>query len=105
MACEIHHNEIGTRFYITINHCTDTGYLDITNATLKQINFKKPSDTLISRSASILGDGSAESGVMYYDTLAGDLDEVGIWKMQAKIATASGTYYTDIYNFKVHPNL
>lgn len=105
MTCEIHQNEIGTRFYVTINHCTDTGYLNVLDANLRQFIFKKPSDTVVTKTASILNDGSAESGVVYYDFLAGDLDEAGVWKMQAKVSNVSGTYYTDIYNFKVHPNL
>ena len=51
-------------------------------------------------------DGSSTSGVMHYMTVAGDLDEVGFWKLQAKIEFASaGTFYTDINTFQVHSNL
>jgi hypothetical protein len=103
MAGEIHQNDVGTRFLITVK---DNGEpLDISDAILRQINFRKPSDIVINRPASILGDGSALSGVMYYDTVVGDLDEVGYYKLQGVIGFASGTYYTDIYGFKVHCNL
>ena len=42
---------------------------------------------------------------MFYDTVAGDLDEAGVYKMQAKVIIPSGTFYTDIYTFKVYNNL
>lgn len=105
MACEIHQNDIGTRFQVTIKDCGGTDAIDVSNAIYRQFTFRKPSDVLMTRTASIFGDGSATSGVVYYDTVAGDLDEVGMYKLQAKISFASGTYYTDIYTFKVHCNL
>lgn len=103
MSCQIHEYDIGTRFSITVQDCDNP--VDISNASYRQLTFRKPSDTLVVKIASILNDGSAASGYMYYDTIAGDLDEVGMWKMQAKIALPSGTYYTDVYSFKVHCNL
>lgn len=103
MASEIHQYDIGTRFLITVKD--DDEFVDISNAAYRQLTFRKPSDTSVAKIASIFGDGSATSGVMYYDTIAGDLDEVGIWKMQGKIELPSGTYYTNIYSFKVHCNL
>ena len=36
---------------------------------------------------------------------SGDLDEAGVYKLQAKVVIPSGTYYTDIYTFKVHSNI
>jgi hypothetical protein len=42
---------------------------------------------------------------MHYDSVAGDLDEAGVYKLQAKVVIPSGTYYTDIYTFKVHSNI
>jgi hypothetical protein len=105
MACEIHQDDIGTRFQITIRECNGTDTIDVSTALYRQLTFRKPSDTLVTRTASIFNDGSATSGVIYYDSVAGDLDEVGNYKLQAKISFASGTYYTDIYTFKVHCNL
>jgi hypothetical protein len=103
MPSEIHQYDIGTRFLITVKD--DDEFVDISNASYRQLSFRKPSDTVVVKIASVFNDGSAVSGVMYYDTIGGDLDEVGIWKMQGKIALPSGTYYTDIYSFKVHCNL
>jgi len=104
MASEIHQNDIGTRFLITVK---DDGNLvnisGVDGSTIHEINFRKPSDTIITRNASLQDFGI--SGVMFYDTLAGDLDEAGLYKLQAKVTVPSGTYYTDIYTFKVHSNI
>ena len=101
MASEIHLDDIGTRFLVTIKD--DGNLVNVSGATIKQFNFKKPSDTVINRSATLVDAGI--SGVLYYDAVAGDLDEAGHYKLQAKVAIPSGTYYTDIHTFKVHCNL
>lgn len=105
MSCEIHVDDIGTRFQMTVKDCDDNSGVDISSALAREIRIRKPSDTLIYRSASVFDDGSALSGVMYYDTIAGDLDEVGTYKLQGKISIGSGVYYTSIYTFKVNCNL
>jgi hypothetical protein len=103
MASEIHQDDIGTRFLVTVKD--DGVAVNLTSATLKQLNFRKPDDSVLNRTASGLGGGSESSGIMYYDTVAGDLDAVGVYKMQGKVTIPSGTFYTDIYTFKVHSNL
>jgi len=104
MASEIHQDDIGTRFLITVK---DDGNLvnisGVGGSTIHQISFRKPSDAVINRNATLQDFGI--SGVMYYDTLAGDLDEAGLYKLQAKVVVPSGTYYTDIHSFKVHSNI
>jgi hypothetical protein len=103
MASEIHVDDIGTRFLVTVKDGTST--VDLSSASALQIDFRKPSDTIINRTGSKIGDGSSTSGVMYYDSVDGDLDEVGNYKLQGKVTLTSGTYYTDIHTFKVHCNL
>jgi len=104
MASEIHQDDVGTRFLITVK---DDGSLvnisGVSGGSIHQVSFKKPSDTVINRNATLQDYGI--SGVMYYDTVAGDLDEAGLYKLQAKVVVPSGTYYTDIYSFKVHSNI
>ena len=102
MASEIHQYDIGTRFLITVK---DDGVAVDVSSGVRQINIRKPDDTTLNKVGAIISSGSASSGIMYYDTIAGDLDEVGHYKLQAKVAIPSGTYYTDIYTFKVHCNL
>ena len=101
MASEIHLDDIGTRFLVTIKD--DGNLVKVSGATIKQFNFKKPTYTFKNRSATLVDAGI--SGVLYYDAVAGDLDEAGHYKLQAKVAIPSGTYYTDIHTFKVHCNL
>ena len=101
MASEIHVDDIGTRFSLTIQE-SGSG-VDVSSASTISVIFRKPDDEVIVRSGVKLTDGT--DGKVYYDTVAGDLDEAGHYKLQAKIVLASGTYYTDIYDFKTHCNL
>jgi len=104
MASEIHKDDVGTRFLITVK---DDGSLvnisGVSGGSVHQVSFRKPSDSIIERNATLQDYGI--SGVMYYDTVAGDLDEAGVYKLQAKVIIPSGTYYTDLYTFKVHSNI
>jgi len=105
MASEIHKDDIGTRFLLTVKDGLD--FVNISGAIALQVDFRKPSDTIINRSALRLDDGSSVSGVMYYDAVAGDLDETGKYKLQGKVYLdgGSGTFYTDIHTFQVYCNL
>ena len=102
MASEIHKDDVGTRFLMTVKD--DGSTVNISGATIKLVIFKKPSDTVVYRTASGIND-QMSSGIMFYDSVAGDLDEAGHYKLQAKVALPSGTYYTDIHTIKVHCNL
>jgi len=101
MASEIHVNDIGTRFLATIKD--DNVTVDISTASSITMIFKKPDDEVIYRSGILYTNGT--DGKVYYDAVAGDLDEAGHYKLQGRVALSSGTYYTDIYNFQVHCNL
>jgi len=104
MPSEIHQNDIGTRFLLTVKDGSDL--VNISGAVGLQVDFRKPSDTLVSRVARRFNDGSSVSGIMYYDAVVGDLDEVGKYKLQGKVFLGgSGTFYTDIHTFQVHCNL
>ena len=103
MPSEIHQNDIGTRFLMTVKD--DSDLVNISGALSLRVDIRKPSDTIINRSALRFNDGSALSGVMYYDTVSGDLDEIGNYKLQGLVTLPSGTYHTDIHTFKVHCNL
>lgn len=103
MPSEIHKDDIGTRFRLTVKDGADL--VNISGALSLRVDIRKPDDSVINRTASRFDDGSALSGVMYYDTVAGDLDEAGNYKLQGVVALPSGTYHTDIHSFKVHCNL
>ena len=101
MASEIHVNDVGTKFLATIKD--DGTVVDISSATSITMIFKKPDDEVVQKTGTLNGDGT--DGKVYYTTIAGDLDEAGLYKLQAKVVLSTGTYYTDIYSFKVHCNL
>lgn len=101
MSSEIHVDDVGTRFLLTIKD--DGEVVDISQASSISIIFKKPDDTAMYRPGTVLSDGM--DGIAYYDTIAGDLDNAGLYKLQARVALPSGTYYTDIHSFQVHCNL
>lgn len=101
MPSEIHVNDIGTRFLATIQ---DNGtVVDISSASQIQMIFRRPNDEVFYRVGSLLTSGI--DGKVYYDTVSGDLSNVGMHKLQAKVYLPSGTYYTDIYSFQVNCNL
>ena len=104
MASEIHKDDVGTRFLITVKDDGDLVNISgVSGGSIHQVSFRKPSDTIIERNATLQDYGV--SGVMFYDSVAGDLDEAGVYKLQAKVIIPSGTYYTDLYTFKVHSNI
>ena len=100
-ANEIHLNDIGTQFVLTVKDGSSA--VDISGATTKQIIIQKPSGTKITASTTFSTDGT--DGKMYYTTVADDLDEAGSYKLQGKVIISDGTFYTDITTFKVHRNL
>jgi hypothetical protein len=101
MASEIHLNDIGTRFLATIK---DNGtVVSVSGAPYINFIFKKPDDSSFNRTANIYTNGL--DGKIYYDTVAGDLDQAGLYKLQGKVVLVNGTFYTDIYTFQVYNNL
>tara|TARA_B100001564_G_scaffold249892_1_gene212237 strand:+ start:1629 stop:1940 length:312 start_codon:yes stop_codon:yes gene_type:complete len=100
MASEIHVNDVGTRFLITIKE--DDVVVDITNATTIAIYIARPDDSMLARTGTV---SDAVNGQLYYDIQAGDLNEAGHYKLQARVTLNTGTYYTSIYNFQAHCNV
>ena len=100
-ANEIHLNDIGTQFLLTVTDGSTA--VNISSATTKQITIKKPSGTSITADTAFDSDGT--DGKMSYTTVADDLDETGSYKLQGKVVISDGTFYTDITTFKVHRNL
>ena len=101
-ANEIHMNDVGTKFLVTVTDGSSA--VDISSASsTKQIIIKKPSGTKMEKAAVFNSDGV--DGKMYYNIASDDLDEAGSYKLQGKVVISDGTFYTDITTFKVHRNL
>ena len=108
MACseeELHYNDIGTVFLITMNDCVSgtSTVLDISGASSLEIILKSPSGVSSTKTASLNTDGT--DGKMKYTTEDGDLNEVGTWRIQAKAAFGSSIFRSNIKTFKVYENL
>jgi len=107
MSCseeEVHFNDIGTSFLVTINDCVSGSKtpLDLTGASDLKLIFKAPSGVRFERPAIYDTDGS--DGKIKYFTVDGDLNEVGTWRLQAYIVLG-GTWRSDVGTFKVYENL
>ncbi len=111
MACateEIHLNDIGTVFELTVNECNNTTgineVVDISSASSIVLYFLKPDkSTTLTKTATFSTDGT--DGKIRYLSETGDLDATGTWKIQGQVQLPTGTWSTDIHSFKVWPNL
>lgn len=104
MTCEsqIHVGNKNVDFIITITE--DCLPIDISAATVKLIYFTKPDRSVIVKTALFVTDGT--DGQIHYSTVDGDLDQPGLWKIQAYIELGSGSAYSSIIKtFKVFCNL
>tara|TARA_Y100001938_G_scaffold140913_1_gene209876 strand:- start:242 stop:571 length:330 start_codon:yes stop_codon:yes gene_type:complete len=99
-------NDVGVVFVVTIKNCdngTATAY-NIASSTVRQIILKSPNGVTSTKTAVFNSDGT--DGVIKYTTVSGDLNEVGTWRLQARVAFGSTyDYKTDIETFKVYENL
>lgn len=101
-----HVGDIGTVLLATISDTDSSGGTsaeDVSSATTMQIKLRKPSGTVLTKTASFYTDGT--DGKIKYVTESGDLDEVGVWYIQALVVVSDGTFSTNSVSFKVHENL
>ncbi len=101
MSSEIHVNDIGTEFRITIKD--DGVVVNLTTASLLQIIFEKPDGSILTVSAAFYTDGS--DGIIKYNAVSGDLDQAGLYKIQANIEIGSSRYKSSHSSFKVYCNI
>lgn len=98
---ENHLGDIGTVFLATIKD--GTVVVDVSTATTQELLFKPPNGAVKTRVTVFDDDGV--DGKIKYITVADDLDEVGVWKIQAHIILPSGEWNSDIGSFEVFSNL
>jgi hypothetical protein len=100
-ANEIHLEDIGTVFEVTL--MDGDVIVDLTGASVQSIVFLLPDKSTLQKTSVFKTDGS--DGIIQYVTIADDLSQVGKWKLQAVVQLATGTWSSDISEFKVHDNL
>ena len=104
MACEIHLNDIGTAFQLTIYDCqVPPVIIDISSASVKEVKFRRPNYTSFTKTGTFVTDGT--DGQVEYITLDLDLDAEGTWEIQAKVTLPTGTWSSDIQTFEVKGNI
>lgn len=72
---------------------------DISAATARSIEVRKPSGATASWSAVAEGNTSIK-----FTTLGDSLDQPGDWRLQARVVTPSGTWRGEAVTLTVHPN-
>ncbi len=72
--------DIGTRLRTTLN-------VDITGYTLIEYKIEKPSGAILTKTCSV---ENVANGIVYYDTVADDLDEIGTYSIQVQITFTGG---------------
>ena len=75
--------DIGTRIRITLN-------TSIAGLSTQQFFIKKPSGAIVTKTAVV---EDASDGILYYDTISGDFNEIGKYMVQAKLTFASGNIF------------
>lgn len=100
-ADEIHVDDIGVRFTVTIKDGEDI--VDVSSASLKQLLFQRPNGSILTKTASLFSDGT--DGIIIYTTTSGDLSEAGNWKLQGYVEFGSSHYHSDVVTFRVHRNI
>jgi hypothetical protein len=99
---EVHQNDIGTDIVITVKD--ENGVVvDISTASVLSIIMQKPNNTKVTKTAAKVGTGT--DGKMHYVTLINDLDQAGIWTLQAYVEITAGKWYSDYQSMIVYPNL
>lgn len=100
--CYIQKNDVGLAIRVTIKDQDDI-VVDVSGATTKELIFKKPDDSIVTKTASFYTDGT--DGVIQYVTESNFLDTAGIWSVQGHIVLAGGEWKTTIDEFSVNKNL
>lgn len=99
---ELHLYDYGTILKINVVDSAGNSQ-SVLGATNILFLLEKPNESVITRSGVLTTDGS--DGLIQYTVASGDLDIAGIWSIQGRVITPSGSYSTSISEFRVDKNL
>lgn len=103
-ADEIHKGDTGTEITATIYDGTTVVDLSGINTSTGRLFYLQDSNGNVSTlTASIVGSGT--SGGLIFTSASGTFATSGTYKLQAVITFSGKTFSSDVYTFKVHPNL
>lgn len=98
---EIHVNDIGTQIKVTVKDGVNV--VDLSSASSIKIILHPPSGSNLEKTGSLFTDGT--DGIVYYNTISGDINQVGKWKLQVFVDFGSTEFYSDIHTFQVYRNI
>ncbi len=103
---EIHIGDIGTNFEISlVDDSVDPPIaVDLTGATILELIFRRADDSILTKTAAVVGDATA-GVIQYITTAASDLNSEGTYRIQAKVVLPSGTWRSERSKFRVHGNI
>ena len=100
---DIHVGDIGTQFKLTVKRQDGTIMDDLGDASLIQMKFGKPDNSVITRTAALFTDGT--DGIVVYESVSGDIDQSGRWRMQVVIEIGGAHWSSEAIKFRVDPNV
>lgn len=101
MYAKIHRGD--TPDFVHIMRDDNDIVVDISSPVTLIMFLKKPDGTILTRTASLVGDGT--DGKMHYQVLTTDIDVQGDWARQAYVKTAGGEWTGKLFKFTVHRKL
>lgn len=98
MSDQIFSGDEGTEMRVTV---TDDGVaVDLSSAVEILFIFRKPDGTTLEVNGELYTTGV--DGIVYYNTVAGDIDQSGVYKLQVRVTISSGNVFSSsIGSFKV----
>lgn len=98
---DIRLNDYGTKFLTTIKD-QDNEIYPITGDTL-QYWFCKPDGSVLVKTPTIVETGVY--GQSYYVTQSGDINALGLWRLQVRVMNDEKDFLSDITSFRVRKNI
>lgn len=99
----IHSGDVGTIIRLTITEDDKVTPVDVSGATTKTFYFLKPDGEKADVDAEFNTTGA--DGKLKYTTVAGVIDTVGRWQVQAYVEIGTAKYYSTKTAFVVQSNL
>jgi uncharacterized protein YfaS (alpha-2-macroglobulin family) len=98
---DIRLNDYGTKFLVTVKD-QDNQVYPVSGQTL-EFWFCKPDGSVLSKTPTLVETGVY--GQCYYITQSGDINALGIWRLQLKITGTEKEFFSDISSFRVTKNV
>src|SRR5690242_17838450 len=93
----LHQNDDGVTILLTLSE--GGSIVNISSASFKRIDIRKPSGDIITRTGSFFTDGT--DGKLYCVTQAGDLDEIGVYRAALSLTIGSWSGHSSSLVFHV----